>query len=172
MGDALLFCGEHDGSAGFTHINKVRILRLVLFSVDGDSPYAKVVNLLVYVEGDPTEIVPALRLEDADGFTLALRGAALGVNKFDVLVVQNYRGGVLVISRRRSFGGVKPLLRHRLIVLAKRASVARVARRNHEHRSHDTKKKHAGKSAHDQFPFDSGARVNTSCCWSAAATFW
>ena len=105
--------------------------------VGGDGPDAKVVDLLIRGVGDLTGIVSALRLEDADGLALALDGAALRVDGFDVLVEENHRGGILVIIGRVCLGGIQAPLRDRLIVFAKYVGVCRVAGQHQQSRCQD-----------------------------------
>ena len=81
MGDAHFAGGEHDGNLGVAHVREVGVLCLVLLFVGGDGPDAEVVDLLVDVVGDRAgAVAAALGLEDADGFALALGGAALAAS--------------------------------------------------------------------------------------------
>ena len=129
VGDAGLGRGEHDGDCGVALVNKVRVLGLVLLFVGSDGPDAEVVDLLVRIIGDRTVIVAALRLKNANGFSLTFDGAALRINGFDILIEEDDCGGIFIIGRRGRLGGIDAPLRDRLRTLAKDVCVDWVAYR-------------------------------------------
>ena len=107
MYNARFFREEHDGDGGVAFIDEVGVLSLILLLVGGDGPLAEVVDFFVHVEGDLTAVLAALGLEDANGFALALNGAALGVYGLDVLVEEDDGGGVFGVGGCGGFGGVE-----------------------------------------------------------------
>ena len=93
---------------------EVGVLCHVLFFVGGDGPGAEVVDLLVDVVGDLAGVVAALRLENADGFALALDGAALRIDGLDIFVEENDGSGVFGVVGRVGLAGVETPLRNGL----------------------------------------------------------
>ena len=94
MCNAGLAGGEHDGDIGVAPVGEVGVLRLVMFFVGSDGPDAEVVDLFSLVVADFAGVAAALGLEDANGLALALDGAALPVNGFEVFVEEDDCGGV------------------------------------------------------------------------------
>ena len=104
------------GSAKVSLIEEVSVLGLKLLLVGGDGPRPEVIDLLVRIERDlAAAIAAALRLQDANRLALALGGAALRVDGFNVLVEENHHGGILGVCRGGSLGRINRPVRDRLV---------------------------------------------------------
>ncbi len=158
--DTPLCGGEHDGNAGITLFNEIAVLRLIGLFVGSDCPGTKVVDLLVFAVFDGTGIAAALGLEDANGLALAFDGAALIIDGFDVLVVEDDSSGVFGVVRGVGFGGIEPPLGDGLALLEPACGKGN-AGEDEKSRKRDAEMTRE----HDQFPFaTTGARVRTICC--------
>ncbi len=156
--------------AGITHFDKVGVLRLIGLLICRNGPRTKIVDLFVLAEVHLACVVAALRLEDADCLAFPLHGAALVVDRLHILVVENHRVSVLGVVRRLGLGRFHAPVRHGQ-ALVEPTGKARHAEAS-QHCRHGPSQ--SSICRHTQFPLDdgAGARVNTSCCWSAVATFW
>ncbi len=156
---------EHDGDRGIAHFREVRVLRHVLLFVGGNGPGAKVVDLLVHVVADGATFFAPLRLEDAQGFAMALDRSSAGIYGFDILLVKNDGRSVLGVVRRVRFVGFDSPIGHRLI-FAEDAGRARSRGKGEQHSHQDGLKTHDGSEPHfhHQFPLATCECVSTSCC--------
>ena len=143
--------------------------------VGGDGPRPEVVDLLVFVVADRAGVTAALRLENADGFALALDRAALGVDGLEIFVEENDRGCVLGLVRRVGLAASRPQLRNRLALVKPVAERGVPATRGLHSKANDRTRREAARDGqypgtvrevdrHVQFPCRDGARVSTSCC--------
>ena len=117
--------------AAVADFGKVRVLGLVSFFIGPDGPLAEVADLLVDVISNLTGCVASLRLENANGFTLALGRAPLPIHCLHIFVEEDH--GARVFGVVRSFGlcSVEPPLRH-CAVFAKQAGMRRCCRAKSE----------------------------------------
>ena len=114
----------------------------------------------------------ALGLENADGLSFALDGTALAIDGFEVFIVEDDGCSIL-----RVFGDVclvcfETPIRNGLASIEDARHTRRTGT-NENNGPEDGREPSGGckPNSHNQFPFATVARVSTSCCWSAVATF-